>query len=560
MEKFFKSFYKHYIFWIFAFTAVYTALYMILFRLEAGTLFYMDTDPYTRALRILDWLNNFQWSEKIFPYGNPPDGFVLHFTRICDVIWVFLSLPFMLFMPLKEAIFYGGIIFSPLFYALSLSSLFWALRLYLPALKNKETVFFIAVMMAMLFFNKLSNCFDFCRPDHHSLMGFVFCFNLAVILRNQLKSNPYENLLAGILAGCGVWASSAPEGFFVALLFLSVLSLNWIFGRENIKIPLYYSIGFFISVTLAWLINPPYGGWKVIDNNRLSLIHPALGAFMFLSFLITAKLQPQNKWQKLTVISACAALSFLLMLMVFGTAQIFSPTYSKEAKEYLIPYIAEMEPVFHDYVYLTWLIVGIILAVLWVFYTRLSQTYEKNILFLEIATGLSLLFINRFHIYFLGIFTALYILMLYICFSGTEKKLSYKYITLVYLLVPIFLLFSIRAVPQNTIFPEVQGIGLTKIFDAPRLVFEQNVDVIGFPYHTNPQGVADNYLLCHLTKDDDVHEIFHRYNVQFIYISEETASLGSDKENNPGICEGLDLSKEYPWLKKTATGAYLIMN
>ena len=56
-----QSLFRHYILW-----SIITVILYNLF--DAGTtyitynrFFYVDTDCYTRALRIIDWLNNFQW-------------------------------------------------------------------------------------------------------------------------------------------------------------------------------------------------------------------------------------------------------------------------------------------------------------------------------------------------------------------------------------------------------------------------------------------------------------------------------------------------------------------
>ena len=94
-------------------TTLFLTLIMSFFALplmyfEAGHIFYTDTDSYTRALRVVDWLQNFSWNEKLFPYSNPPDGFELHFTRALDWFWLIFSLPFLPLLSLKSAVFYAG--------------------------------------------------------------------------------------------------------------------------------------------------------------------------------------------------------------------------------------------------------------------------------------------------------------------------------------------------------------------------------------------------------------------------------------------------------------------
>ena len=97
-HDFANSFWRHYIIWAFVLTAAVIGLNMELFWLYRHDFFYTDTDCWMRAMRITDWLQNFQWSETIFPWTNPPHGFVLHWTRACDVIWALLCLPFLPFL------------------------------------------------------------------------------------------------------------------------------------------------------------------------------------------------------------------------------------------------------------------------------------------------------------------------------------------------------------------------------------------------------------------------------------------------------------------------------
>lgn len=126
--------------WIFGLAAVYTGGDILFTYLQFKQLFYIDTDCYTHAERLIYWLQNFSWYEQIYPFGNYPFGEVLHFTRLLDIIWAGLALPFMLFFSLKDAVFYSGMLLSPLCLILSLIIIFWGLKPYIAQTPDRKSV------------------------------------------------------------------------------------------------------------------------------------------------------------------------------------------------------------------------------------------------------------------------------------------------------------------------------------------------------------------------------------------------------------------------------------
>ena len=264
---FLQSFEQHYITWSFIITAAFTVGYAMLIYISRGEFFYTDTDCYTRALRIIDWLQDFQWQEKIFPYTNPPDGFVLHFTRINDIIWLIFTLPFLPFFPLKEAVFYGGFLFSPFFMFLTLITVLWGIKPYMANIKNKELLFFIIFIFLILFCCKLTITFDFQRPDHHCVMCFIFSFLISAVLRSHQKENNKELFFAGIFTGCGLWASSAPEGLYVAFIALLILAVESVFRN---KVP----FALLFTVWDCFMPQPPLGSLIRLMKDILRLIMP----------------------------------------------------------------------------------------------------------------------------------------------------------------------------------------------------------------------------------------------------------------------------------------------
>ena len=451
-----KFFYEHYIAGAFLLTIIVSLLQCGGYYLYAGELFYTDTDCYTRALRIIDWLSDFQWAEKMFPYYNPPHGFELHFTRICDVVWLVFALPFLPFFPLKEAVFYGGMFFSPLFWALTMAVVLWGLRPYQPNRKNKQIVFAVFALLAMCLLGKLINVFGFHRPDHHSLMCFIACAVIAVTLRRQIRPNINILFWLGVLCGCGMWASSAIEGLFVTALTLGSLAIDRIFYRHGGKGLLYYGIGLFLSVTFAWLINPPLNGYFALDINRLSLIHVVLTALMMFAFWALAWLKADNKIALMCGFGGAAAVCAVLMLLIFGTQNLFTPIYDAQVYEMFVQRITEMKPqAFWAYETPSFILGFLIMGGL-IYLSRFKQSYVVHLLFFFVCTALAALIYKRFYPYYVAVFVFLYGIGWFLLMFRAETSDKCKALAMLYFLVPIFYLSAFYTAPKRLEIPPMK--------------------------------------------------------------------------------------------------------
>ena len=516
---FVPSFWKHYVAWSFLIISVFMVFYIFLFHLNYNELFYVDSDSYTRALRISDWLQNFQWQEKIFPYGNYPDGFILHFTRICDIIWLVFALPFMLFLPLKEAIFYGGFCFSPLFLFLTLTSVLWGVKPYLEKMEKKEAVFLSIFVFSMLFCCKLSHAFDFYRPDHHGLMCFVFSYVIAAVLRSYIKESKTEMFTAGILTGCGLWASSAPEGLYIAGVVLLVLSIDVVFCKQSTQNPLYYALGFFYACLAAWLINPPYGGWFVLDNTRLSIIHVVISAFILLSFAAWHFGKFNGTFKQLLSLGGFTIISFLALILLFGSRNIFAPVYEEHVLKYFIPYITEMRPVNN------FLLCPVLAGMLITSYFSVRNPYERSLGILYFITSFTGALISRFYPYFLSVWITMYAYGLIILMGKKDEDNKYKIAAFLYIICPIFYLSLFDYEPLNETIPEVHGVVLADTFSGPELIWYKNVDTVASPYHTNIEGIIDNRTMWFTSDENELKELLKKRKVTYITLFDITKSI-----------------------------------
>lgn len=552
-----RSFTAHLYLWICGLILLYTLSDVFFTYSIFGQFFYVDTDCYTHATRIIHWLQNFSWYEQVYPYSNYPDGEVFHFTRLLDLIWTSLALPLMPFFSLKDAIFYSGMIISPLAMALSLIVIFWGLK---PYIANSEKVLFFSCILSLSLLIKFDNVFDFNRPDHHSVIFLFFAYNISAVLLNLSQKRFRLLFFAGILAGFGIWISSAVEGFILTGAILSLLVFNWIFEKIPLKALQIYSLGLFLATTFAFLINPPYGGYFVFDNTRLCAIHVVLTLFIFLSFRILSLFHIQSKSAKIFSLAGCALFSLLLLCLLFSPSTLFAPVYTEEVKLYFLPYIMEMQPSYiftYEIEMAFWLIAVILLTN---FYkSDNNQFIARNLTYLSLYYFIPFAFVRRFSPYELCLLTYLNIVFINKLFTLDYSLKNTKIIAITYMYAAIFILCSFTYIPclpvNSAIVPQNSSV-LTNIFSAPQLIFDKQVKVIGIPYHPASFGIAENHKLFHSTDENEIKRLLQKHNIEYIYMpinrfyQAAVFSTEDEKKFHRKLITGKNL---YPWLNKIDT-------
>lgn len=511
---------------------------------QGGEFYYLDTDCYTRYLRITDWLSgDFTWFEKIFPFTNCPNGEVLHFTRINDVLWLAVSLPFMFFLPLKSAIFAGGLIFSPLLFACTLTLVMYGVKKIAGEKDFKKPALFI-FSFAFIFLAK-TMVFEFGRPDHHSLMLLIAAF-LSISLLNPTAKNMF---LAGILGACGIWASSAPEGMLLAYTVLAILTIGELFYNQSFDFAYKYTLGLFLGTAFGYAANPPFEGYLYFDNTRLSLIHVAISALTFVSFAVVKKINPSERFNKIAMLGFCAILSIVILFLIFDSKTIFAPMYTKQMKEYFVSHVAEMQPIIAQECW--YFIFGSLeILVLYRLFQRKNFGYMALYILFFIYLPFSV-FIRRFMPY--GIL--FYILINSLIFVELFKRLPvsdyYKWGTLIYitLITAFSVSFSYNITPKWAVYPQLQGCALTDIFFSPQLIYKTGITTVGSPYHRNIEGITDTVEIFSETDEKIIRKRLKKRGVKYIIISDKPLEYLQNAPEN-SFYKKLIRGTKYDWLKK----------
>ena len=87
-----------------------------------------DGDSYARLVRVEHWLATGAWLDTTFPRSNAPFADTFHWTRLFDVLLIGLAAPIMIFLDMKQALLWSGILISPVIHILLAVALAWAVR------------------------------------------------------------------------------------------------------------------------------------------------------------------------------------------------------------------------------------------------------------------------------------------------------------------------------------------------------------------------------------------------------------------------------------------------
>lgn len=510
---------------------------------SSGDWYYLDSDSYTRYLRINDWLNNFSWFEKIFPFSNCPNGEILHFTRINDIVWLLLSLPFMPFTGTDNALLFGGLIFAPTFFCLTLYILGQQIKLNLQPAQNSAQ--YLLVFALTFLFLLSTTVFYFGRPDHHCIMMFITA-SAIYLLGKPDKSNA---IISGVLCAIGIWCSSAVEGGILCASISVALFYCWLTEKISEKTILQYFSALFFSVFVAFILNPPYQGYFYPDTERLSVVHVCICGLVWLSFLIITKINPHTLKLKLILSVGFSAVCLLILLLIFGKI-LFSPLYNEGVLQNFVIHISEMQPpLIYEYGYL---ILGCVALFLLNFRQQKNTAYLiVGIMFVcYLPLGAT---VRRFIYYSILLFTFLNIFVLAQTFSLTEKSRKSKLTAFIYLTADIFFLFSFQystepLYPYQSL-PKLNGCVLSDIFSAPYISYKTGANTLASPYHNNIEGISNTVKIFNADNEKEIYSALQSRHIKYIFVPKQKLSHLQNTNSN-SLYNRLLAGKQYKWIEK----------
>ena len=275
-----------------------------------------DPDCYLRLNRVLNLYEGGGWYQTTFFRSNAPYGEILHWTRPFDILLLAGALPATVFVDFRTALFWWGVIISPVLLVAMLMAMLWAAR----PLLSKQGPFLLGIL---LFFQ--TGVMTYCQPgrcDQHSLLILLFVVLFGFGLR--LVSGPVNRWLccaAGVVGGLSMWAGLDSTLFVFAIA--AILGLLWIwengdFARKNAG----YSIWLFIAVGISLLAERGWNNLAIQEFDRLSIVHWSLCGFLAGFWIIVGLISRfsevlERRIVRLIFTAAGAGLSAICVLFLF---------------------------------------------------------------------------------------------------------------------------------------------------------------------------------------------------------------------------------------------------
>ena len=530
----FKLFFKNNYDYIFSvFTVLLWQSYLIL--TSDGNL--METDNFTHALRLIDFIKSGSWAETMYMHDNYPFGQMLHFTRATDIVLFLTSLPFLAFMPVKQAVLYGCFLYQPVIAALSAVALIWAGRAFFGP--------FNRIALLTFYFSQYAVMTLFCavRADHHVLLnlslilisGFLmYCFKTSCL--------PFFKA-AGLLTGISVWIS--PEGFLTGMLTIAGLVFLWLCRYQNMRQIRFFTQYFFFSALACLIVNPPMQGMFYPDNGRLSILLVGIAGCAFVSFYIEEFLGKNGfitSFKKRFF--SLAFLSFISFgfILFFFEKSLFSSPIPAELYDIWAKYITELLPSYLSNSALIkfsgFLLTASLLVVLSFIpaprkYKKLLAIIAFNVFFFAFMSLLSRRFGRTGAVYAALAFSS-FIQIYYnkIPFLHKESVRHFLIFPIAFYFLCFFLFITaicsmtqaqkeVQGKVLHGILPYLskeKGSILTSTSRGPETIWATGIPVVGTPYHSNAEGIIDTYRILYSSNLVEIQELLKKHHVKNILL------------------------------------------
>jgi len=228
-----------------------------------------DGDSYARLVRVEHLLETNAWFDSTFPGSNAPFTDTFHWTRPFDVLLIGLASPMLLFLDLKQALFWSGILISPVIHILLAIALAWAVRPILGVAGACAAGVLTGLQIGLMSFAAAG------RADHHMLFLLLVALSLGVLIRavRDTENSQQKAAWSSVPLAAGIWVG--PETLLYIVLCQAVLGLGWLVrgGREWRRVNLIFSSALTVTVAIAILLERGFSGYTVVEFDRVSIVH-----------------------------------------------------------------------------------------------------------------------------------------------------------------------------------------------------------------------------------------------------------------------------------------------
>ncbi|MGG5818934.1 hypothetical protein [Falsiroseomonas sp. HW251] len=270
----------------------------------------VDTDSYTRMLRVLQLWHGDGWYGTLLPQLNAPDGLPMHWSRPLDLLIIAPALPALLLGDDAElALQAAGALLCPVQHALACLVAVWAAR----GLWPRRWCWFAGLIL--LTTPSPFSYSIFGRADHHTLILLAGVATLGFALR-AARGSAGAAWKAGIVLGLGVWV--LPEVLLIGMPVLAAFGLLWLSGqRDAARQGMRIALGMALAIAVALPIERAPSALLQAQPDRISIHHLALGLVIAAVFAAVERLPPMRPPARAAAGGALAALGAGTLLLAW---------------------------------------------------------------------------------------------------------------------------------------------------------------------------------------------------------------------------------------------------
>ena len=237
-----------------------------------------DGDSYARLLRVIQLFETGQWIDSSLPRANAPYGGSLHWTRPFDVLLLVLALPLAPILGFAKALFWSGVLVSPLLHVVSALALAWAVT---PVLGRAAAVIAGGLTVAQV---GILGYATVGHADHHMVFALITIVALGLVVRVLTMPGFRRGhaLAAGATLALGIWVG--PEMLGVLALTLAFGGLVWLAGESGAAARnLGIVQGLALGLGLAVLVEHGPRAFFAVEYDRVSIV-TLTGSLLMLAF------------------------------------------------------------------------------------------------------------------------------------------------------------------------------------------------------------------------------------------------------------------------------------
>lgn len=246
---------------------------------------FSDGDSYLRLLRVERLIDTADWFDVLIPDANAPYGTTVHWTRLFDMVLLVLAAPMIPFLGSAKALFWAGVIVSPIIHLFAAVALAWAV---VPLLGRAGALFAAAMTAAqagVLAFSLIG------RADHHMMFILFTCLSAGFVIRILMDQDGWRQkaFAAGLVFAAGIW--EGPEFLVFTLLCLAVLGLPWLTTGESKACEKNLSVvqGLLGGLIASVLIERGVSGFLDVGYDRISIVHICFAGLLFIFWSAVAR-------------------------------------------------------------------------------------------------------------------------------------------------------------------------------------------------------------------------------------------------------------------------------